>query len=288
MWVEGKVSFKRFVTQKGRVRTTNELENLYAADEVIDKRVVALRSDEKFQTQTVGASDEFKDAIKETSKAEFLAIEERMLLGKSVPTGDAQKFATILRNADPSDLEYAAGFKADNFLDLLGSRSKRLAFYNHTAKRFTRMIATQKGDLAIRRIGKLNDVDEQILRKLKDKIIADPEMGDKVKIILLEMFDEASQIVGSQRSLPMIESLFTLARKVDFDDIDEFVGYLNNALKNSVNSYFARAKNLEIRVGATPEKVVRYNTLSENAKTLQFEEINRKGADSITEHKLVR
>ena len=173
------------MTQKGRVRTTNELENLYAADEVIDKRVVALRSDESFKPN-VGASDEFKDAIKETSKAEFLAIEERMLLGKSVPTGDAQKFATILRNADPSDLEYAAGFKADNFLDLLGSRSKRLAFYNHTAKRFTRMIATQKGDLAIRRIGKLNDVDEQILRKLKDKIIADPEMGDKVKIILLE------------------------------------------------------------------------------------------------------
>ena len=140
----------------------------------------------------------------------------------------------------------------------------------------------QKGDLAKRRIGKLNDVDEQILKQLRDKILADPNMDNRVKQILLEMFEEASQIVGTQRSLPMIESLFTLARKTDFSDIDEFVGYLNNALKNSVNSYFSRAKNLEIRLTASTEKVARYNSLSENAKTLQFEELNRKGADSIS------
>ena len=138
--MSGKVSFKRFVTQKGRVRTTDELEKMYAADQVIPKQVVALKSDESFKAN-VGASDEFKEALKQTSKAEFLAIEERLILGKSVDNADVNKIKNILRNADPEDLEYASGFKADNFIDLLGSRAKRLAFYNHTAKRFSRMNA---------------------------------------------------------------------------------------------------------------------------------------------------
>ena len=281
MWKAGDVSFKRFVTQKGRVRSTDELERLYAADEVIPKQVAALKSDESFRVNPK-ADQEFKDALKQTSKAEFLAIEERLLLGKSVANAEIDKLGLILRNADARDLEYAAGFKADNLVDLLGTKAKRLAFYNHTAKRFSRIPELHKGDLVRRHTSKLKDVDEQILKQLRDKIIADPKMNNRVKQILLEMFDEASQIVGTQRSLPMIESLFTLARKTDFNDIDEFVGYLNNSLKNSVNSYFARAKNLEIRIGATPEKVARYNSLSENAKTLQFEELNRKGADDIS------
>ena len=281
MWQSGQVSFKRFVTQKGRVRTTDELEKLYAADEIIDKRVIALRSDESFKPN-LKADKEFKDALKETSKAEFLAIEEKLLLGKSVTRAEIDKLGVILRNAESSQLEYAADFTAKSLADMLGSRSKRLAFYNHTAKRFTRTNSIRKGDLSQRHTGKLNEIDESVLRQLRDKILADTNISAGNKQILLGMFDEASQIVGTQRSLPMIESLFTLARKTDFDDVDDLVGYLNNALKNSVNSYFARAKTFEIRLTASSEKVVRYNTLAENAKAAQFAELNRKGADDIT------
>ena len=275
-WRAGRLSFKRMVTQKGRLRNTDELAKIYASQDLIPAQIQALKTTDKFKPYK-GASKGFKDELAKTEKGAFLKMEERLMTGKQVSRAESDQFGRILRNADPADLEYKGSFKPKDFDELLGNRAKRLAFYNHTAKRFERIKKLHKGDLAKRKTGKLNDIDQRVLDELKDKIVADTTISATNKKILLEMFDESSRIVGSQRSLPMIESLFTLARKTDFSDIDDFIGYLNNATGKSVNSYFSRAKRLEIRLTASTEKAVRFNTLSENAKTLQYAEINRTG-----------
>ena len=277
-WQAGRLSFKRMVTQKGRLRNTDELAKIYASQDLIPAQIQALKTTDKFKPYK-GATKEFKDELAKTEKGAFLKMEERLMTGQQVSRAESDRFGRILRNADPEDLEYKSSYKPENFNDLLGNRAKRLAFYNHTAKRFERMSKLHKGDLAKRKTGRLNDIDSRVLDELKDKILADKLISESKKKILIEMFDESSRIVGTQRSLPMIESLLTLARKTDFSDIDDFVAYMNNAMGNSVNSYFSRVKRLEIRLTASTEKEIRFNTLSDNAKTVRIAEINR--ADSV-------
>ena len=277
-WQAGRLSFKRMVTQKGRLRNTDELAKIYASQDLIPTQIQALKTTDKFKPYS-GASKEFKDELAKTEKGAFLKMEERLMTGQQVSRAESDRFGRILRNADPEDLEYKNSYKPENFNDLLGNRAKRLAFYNHTAKRFERISKLHKGDLAKRKTGRLSDIDQRVLDELKDKVVADTAISATNKKILLEMFDESHRIVGSQRSLPMMESLFTLARKTDFSDIDDFVAYLNNATGNAVNSYFSRVKRLEIRLTASTEKEIRFNTLSDNAKTVRIAEINR--ADSV-------
>ena len=276
-WKAGKVSFNKFVTQKGRLRSTDELNKLYAKGDIVPT-VKALDTTENFKAYK-GASPEFRDQLSKTNKGKFLTLERKIMLGESLTRGEVNKIGLVLKNADPTDLEYKNSYRPVDFQDFLGSKAKRLAFYNHTAKKFERTTAWTKGDLEKRKTSRLNDVDEQVLNQLKQKINDDKLMTATHKSILIDMFDESQRIVGTQRSLPMIESLFTLARKPDFSEIDDFVAYLSNATKGSINSYFARAKTFEIRMTSSTEKLARFNTLSDNAKTLWYRDIT--SSDSV-------
>ena len=282
-WQAGKISFKKFVTQKGRVRSTDELADLYSKGDVIPVGLQALNTTDNFKAYS-GSSDAFKSELAKTNKVNFLSLERRAMLGEELSRVEVNKLGLILKNADPSDLEFKNSYKPADFSDFLNSKAKRLAFYNHTAKKFERTNAWKKGDLEKRKTSRLNDIDEQVLNQLKIKIADDRVMSATNKKILLEMFDESQRIVGSQRSLPMIESLFTLARKKDFSDIDDFAAYLSNAMKGSVNSYFARAKTFEIRLTSSTEKLARYNMLSENSKSLFYKDITR--SDSIISNRI--
>jgi len=278
-WTVGNISFKRMVTQKGRMRTTEELANIYKQEGLIPEGIIALKTAEKFKPYK-GASKEFRDQLAKTEKGEFLKMEEKLMTGQTVTRAESDKFGNILRNADPTDLEYKNSFAPTNFNEFLGNKAKRLAFYNHTAKRYERISNMRKGDLSKRKTSSLNDIDKQVLEELKQKISSDTSISATNSKILLEMFDESARIVGTQRSLPMIESLFTLARKTDFSDIDDFVGYLNNSMANAVNSYFSRVKRLEIRLTASTEKDVRFSMLSENAKSKQKQYLNSESSNS--------
>lgn len=281
-WKAGKVSFKKFVTQKGRLRSTDELNKLYAKGDLVPT-VKALDTTDNFKSYK-GASPEFRDQLAKTNKGKFLTLERKLMLGEALTRGEVNKIGLVLKNADPTDLEYKNSYKPTDFKDFLGSKAKRLAFYNHTAKKFERTTAWKKGDLEKRKTSKLNDIDEQVLNQLKQKIADDKLMSPTNKNILLDMFDESQKIVGTQRSLPMIESLFTLARKGDFDDIDDFIAYLSNAQKGAINSYFARAKTFEIRLTSSTEKLARYNMLSDNSKTLFYKDITR--SDTVISNRI--
>ena len=283
-WVAGRVSFKKFVTQKGRVRSIDEMEKIYAAEKLIPKEVSPLISKDRFKTYA-GSEKQFADELKNISKEEFYAIEKKLLLGQTVTETESVKFGIVLRNAAPSELEFSTGFAPKNFSEFLGNSTKRLAFYNHIAKNFEKRVhgdkagVWAKGVLEKRNTGRLDvkgkEIDQGVVDELREKIVADKFMSVTNKKILLEMFDEARLIVGSRRSLPMIESLFTIARKADFDDIDKFVPYINNSMTNSINSYFARLKRVEVRTTLSPEKIERYSTLSKHAKDLRYADLNR-------------
>ena len=282
-WQAGKVSFKKFVTQKGRVRSTDELTDLYAKGDLVPDSLKSLETTDNFKAFK-GASDSFRSELSKTSKAQFLTLERKVMLGEALTRSEVNKLGLILKNADPTDLEFKNSYAPDNFSDFLGNKAKRLAFYNHTAKKFERSNAWKKGDLEKRKTSRLNDIDEQVLNQLKTKINDDKLMSATNKKILLEMFDESQKIVGTQRSLPMLESLFTLARKSDFTDVDDFIAYLSSSMKGSINSYFARARTFEIRLTSSTEKLARYSMLSENSKSLFYKDLTR--SDSIVSNRI--
>jgi len=271
-WKLGNISFKRMVTQKGRQRTTDELAKIYEQQSVIPKGISSLKTTEKFRPYAKSSAS-FKDELSKIEKGEFLKLEERLMTGQTVSRSESDKLGRIFKNAHPEDLEFKNSYNPEGFNDFLGNKAKRLAFYNHTAKRFERTNKWKKGDLELRKTGRRSEVDNRVLEEIKDKVTLDNTIPGSHKKILLEMLDESHRLVGSQRSLPMTESLLTLARKKDFSDIDDFVAYLNNSMGNAVNSYFSRVKRLEIRLTASTEKVARYNSLSENAKTIHYREL---------------
>ena len=279
-WSVGDISFKRLVTQKGRKRTLDELAGLYKEQDLIPKGITDLKTEATFAPYAK-AKPKYKKELAETNKGEFLKLEERLMTGQEVSRAESDKFGRILINADPKDLEYKANYHPKDFNEFLGNKGKRLAFYNHTAKKFERMKKWRKGDLSKRKTGPLNSNDSLVLEELKTKIINDDSIIASRKKILLEMFDESNRIVGSQRSLAMLESLLTLARKSDYSDIDSFLGYLSNSTSNAVNSYFGRVKRLEIRLTASSEKEIRYNILSEQAKKLEVQAINAQSDISL-------
>ena len=287
LWKAGEISAMRVASQKGRYLTADELIAKYKAKKIIPEEVGTLRTKDNF-IPNPKAGKEFKDALEGVTKAEFLAIEENLIAGKIVSKVDELKLGNVLRTAAPSELEFASSFSPKNFAEFLDSRSKRIAFYNHIAKNYEkRVVGTEqpwaKGILEKRNTGRLDvkgkEIDQAVVNELKEKIMSDTAITLSKKRILIEMFDEASQIVGSRRSLPMIESLFGLARKTDFDDIDDFVAYINNAMTNSVNSYFSRLKRVEVRTTLSPEKLARYDSISENAKDFSFAMVNRAGVE---------
>lgn len=277
LWSAGKVSFQRFVSQKGRLRTPEDLATLYSRKELVPESVLRLRTTETFKPYA-GASKEFVDELSKMEKGKFLQIEERLMTGKTVSSTQSDLIGRVIRNADPLDLELAKSFDPVDFKDFVGSKGKRLAFYNHTSKRFSRFAKLSKGDLSKRSTAKLNEIDDLVKKELIEKITSDGSISQANKNILIDMFEESSRIVGTQRSLPMVESLLTLSRKADFKDIKgDFLGYLQRSSENAVNSYFSRVKRLEMRLGQGIEKERRYAILSSAAKDRHLSATKAKG-----------
>ena len=277
LWVRGKVNFQRFVSQKGRVRTPEELVDLYVQKQLVPESIQRLKTTDKFRPYS-GATKQYQDELAGLEKGKFLQIEERLMTGKTVSNQQSDLIGRVIKNADPEDLELPKNFSPVDFEDFVGNKGKRLAYYNHTAKRFSRFDKLAKGDLAKRKVGPLNDIDKEVRKELIEKITVDETIKHSNKRILIDMFDESARIVGSQRSLPMVESLLTLSRKTDFSEIKgDFLGYLQRSSENAVNSYFSRVKRFEIRLGQGVEKQVRYATLSDAAKGRHLSAIKAQG-----------
>ena len=275
LWEAGKVAMGRFVTQKGRTRTPEEVAALYAQKELVPETVLKLKSTDTFKANA-GASKEASDRIGKVEKGKFLTIEGKLQTGKKVSQGDKDLLGYILKNADPTEFEYNKGYGPADFKDFIGNKGKRLAFYNHTAKRFERIEGLRKGDLTLRQTNKLNETESLVYDEIISKISKDTRINSAHREILLEMFEESKDIVGTRRSVPMLESLLTLARSENFSFIDgDFIGYINNSLKNSVNSYFSRLVRAEIRTTDSLEKLKRYALVSESGKTTAKAAINR-------------
>ena len=264
-WLLNKISVKKVVTQKGRVRSTDELLRLVGIKDELVESIEDLKTLDNLKASPT-AKGKFKTEVEKTTKAQFLGIERRLASGEAVSNAHKDKFGRLLINIDPADLEYKPGYHPKDLKDMLGTKDKRLAFYNHTAKKFERSKGWRKGDLSKRRTNALNDLDRAVLDQLKDKIRTDPKISSANKEILLSIYFESRKIVGTQRTLPMMESLFTLARKGDFSDIDNFLAYWNNSMGTSVNSYFARRKGFEIKLTANLDKDKRFSIVSVRAK----------------------
>lgn len=278
LWRKGSVSFNRFVTQKGRVRTPDEVYALYTEKELVPKSISRLKTTEKFHPYT-GASSEVKKKLSKIEKGYFLNIEEKLMKGKTISTADRNTVSLVLRNADPKSIELPDNYSPTDFGDFLGNKGKRLAYYNHVAKRYERIPGMRKGDLGTRATGKLDKLDQEVLDEIILKIEKDQSIPKTNKVILFDIYEESSGIVGKQRAIPIIESLLTTARKKDFKDIKgSFVGYMQQSTLNAINSYFARRKRLEIRLGDTVEKAARYEMLSDNAKSKYFSGMNKESS----------
>ena len=275
MWEAGKVTMSRFVTQKGRTRTPDEVANLYATKELVPETVLKLKSTDKFAANA-GASKEAKDRLAQVEKGKFLTLEGKLQTGKTVSQSDRDLMGYILKNADPTEFEYNKGYAPADFKDFLGNKGKRLAFFNHTAKRFERIEGLRKGDLSLRSTNKLNETESLVYDEIVSKISKDTKISSANREVLLEIFEESKDIVGTKRSIPMLESLLTLARSDNFSFIEgDFVGYMNNSLKNSVNSYFSRLVRMEIRTTDSLEKLKRYALVSESGKTTAKARMNQ-------------
>ena len=275
LWEAGKVTMSRFVTQKGRSRTPEEVANLYAQKELVPETVLKLKSTDKFKANS-GASKEAAERIALVEKGKFLTLEGKLQTGRNVSKTDKDLMGYILKNADASEFEYNNAYAPVDFKDFIGNRGKRLAFYNHTAKRFERIEGLRKGDLSLRSTAKLNDTESLVYDEIISKISKDTKITSANREILLEIFEESKDIVGTKRSVPMIESLLTVARSENFSFIEgEFVGYMNNALKNSVNSYFSRLVRAEMRTTDSLEKLKRYALVSESGKKTAKASLNQ-------------
>lgn len=275
LWEAGKVTMSRFVTQKGRSRTPDEVANLYAQKELVPETVLKLKSTDKF-VANAGASEEAAERIGQVEKGKFLVLEGKLQTGKTVSQKDRDLMGYILKNADASEFEYNAGYTPVDFKDFIGNKGKRLAFYNHTAKRFERIDGLRKGDLTTRRMDKLNETESLVYDEIVAKISKDTKISSANREILLEMFEESKDIVGTKRSVPMIESLLTVARSENFSFIEgDFVGYMNNSLKNSVNSYFSRLTRAEMQTSDSLGKLKRYTMVSESGKTTAKAKLNQ-------------
>ena len=277
-WQAGRISASRLVSQKGRLRTPDEVRKQYLADDLVPDEIVSLKTEEKFKIYK-GAPAHAAKEIGNVEKGKFLNLEEKLVTGRAVSRDQSDLVGKVLRYADPEELEYKGDYTPAGFKDLLGTKGKRVAFYNHTAKRFERISDVRKGDLKNRKTGPLDDEDKIVLRELHEKIHTDKAIPDAHKKILLDVYDESKKIIGTQRAITAVDSLRTLARKENFLDIGEgkFVGYLNNAQKNSVNAYFSRRRRVEIKTGETAEKAVRFKTVSDVGKSKHYRELNSKG-----------
>lgn len=278
LWSDDKVSVKKVVTQKGRVRTAGELERLSKKQGNLARQSTVTK---RLEANDI-ASKKYANEVIENTLDDLYKLQQRVIL-ESASNAERDKLGRIFMNAKPSDLEYGKGFKPTDLSDLLGTESKRLAFYTHTAKRFERTASFRKGDFASRKTSNLNKVDRAVLDDLIYKIETDSAISRKNKEILIKVSKESPKVIGTQRSVAIVRSLLTQARKKDFSEIDNYVAYNNNAVRNAINEHFEVVIRKERRITDNTEKTTRFNASSEVAKSEVYAEINNPGifSDSI-------
>lgn len=275
LWRANKVGVRDVLTQKNRVRGVKELLSIFSKEDKLLETIPQLKTLKPLNANKI-VKGKYKAEVEKTSSAEFLGLEKGLIKG-IVNDKQKDKVGRLLINVSPEDLEYKKGFKPKDIGQMLGSQENRIAFYNHMAKRFERTSSWRKGDLKLRKTNKLNRIETKVLNDLLDKIKTDPNISDKNKFILLKIYDEAKHIVGTKRSIPMIDSLISLARKKDFSNIDDVIAYLNNSMFNSVNTYFRRVISTETKLTSNLKKDSRFSASSEIVKDSARAKINTSG-----------
>lgn len=278
LWQKDKVSVRKVLTQNGRVRSPKELEVLAGKKGNLAREP---QTSKKLQANDIANQKYAKEVIENTLE-DLYKLEQRVIL-KSASDAERDKLGRLFINTKPSDLEYKKGFKPVDFKDLLGNEDKRLKFYTHTAKRFERTAGFRKGDFSARKTNNLNRVDNAVLNDLIYKIETDSSISRTNKELLIKVSNESPGVIGTQRSVAVLRSLLTQARKKDFSDIKDYIAYNNNALRNSINEHFEVVIRKERRITDNTDRTIRFNTSSEVAKDDVYAKINnpKKLSDSI-------
>ena len=261
LWLAGNhgkkpgTSVKRVVTQNGRVRTVGEMERIASKAGILldDTGVESLKTLETFTARKTVKDLKYRTETEELTKARFLGIERKIIAGEKVSKDKRDLIGRIFINAEDEALEYADKFKPSSFRNMLGSQEKQIAFYNHIAKNFEKQPKWRRGYTFEKRYtGSLSDNEKELLSRFKEKITRDAKISAANKRVLLTMLDEGSQIIGTRRIMPAINSLVTLARKsdIDFKDIKNIKGYVNQSMSSSINQYFTDLDIAAKRVGS--------------------------------------